>query len=72
MHKTYRTTPDVAFVSGFRACSGGGVDTGFGMIYDSRRNEPRHSLARHQENSEGSGAAGTVKAGSDGHREGQQ
>ncbi|ELW64829.1 40S ribosomal protein S24 [Tupaia chinensis] len=33
--KTYKTTPDGIFVSGFRTHSGGGKTTGFGMIYDS-------------------------------------
>ncbi|KAG3286391.1 hypothetical protein H1C71_009979 [Ictidomys tridecemlineatus] len=49
--KMYKTTPDVIFVFGFRTHFGDGKTTGFGMIYDSldhaKKNEPKHSLARH-------------------------
>uniref|UniRef100_G1Q8K1 40S ribosomal protein S24 n=1 Tax=Myotis lucifugus TaxID=59463 RepID=G1Q8K1_MYOLU len=49
--KTYKNTPDVIFVFGFRTHFGGGKTTGFGMIYDSldyaKKNEPKHRLARH-------------------------
>ncbi|KAF3825733.1 hypothetical protein GH733_006560, partial [Mirounga leonina] len=44
--KMYKTTPDVIFNP-----FGGGKTTGFGMIYDSldysKKNEPKHRLARH-------------------------
>ena len=33
--KTWKTTPDVIFVFGFRIHFGGGKTSGFGMIYDS-------------------------------------
>ncbi|XP_023577524.1 40S ribosomal protein S24-like [Octodon degus] len=49
--KMYRTTPGVIFVFGFRSHFGGGKTTDFDMIYDSldyaKKNEPKHSLARH-------------------------
>ncbi|XP_027718954.1 40S ribosomal protein S24-like [Vombatus ursinus] len=48
--KTYKTTPDVIFVFGFRTHFGSGKTTGFGMIYDSldyaKKNEPKHRLAK--------------------------
>ncbi|XP_043748876.1 40S ribosomal protein S24-like [Cervus elaphus] len=48
--KMYKTTPDVIFVFGM-SCHFGGKTTGFGMIYDSldysKKNEPKHRLARH-------------------------
>ena len=47
----YKTIPDVTFVFRFRTHFGGGKTTGFGMIYDSlnysKKNEPKHTLARH-------------------------
>ncbi|KAI5940381.1 40S ribosomal protein S24 [Manis javanica] len=49
--KTYKTTPDVIFVFGFRTHFGGGKTIGFGMIFDSfdsaKKNEPKHRLARY-------------------------
>ncbi|XP_032752527.1 40S ribosomal protein S24-like [Rattus rattus] len=49
--KTYKTTPDVIFVFGFRTHLGGGKTTGFGLIQDSldyaKKNEPEHGLAGH-------------------------
>uniref|UniRef100_A0A8D1RY39 Small ribosomal subunit protein eS24 n=2 Tax=Sus scrofa TaxID=9823 RepID=A0A8D1RY39_PIG len=52
--KMYKTTPDIIFVFGFRTHFCGGKATGFGLIYDSldyaKKNEPKHSLARHSLN----------------------
>ncbi|XP_069323356.1 small ribosomal subunit protein eS24-like [Eulemur rufifrons] len=50
--KMYKTTADVIFVFGFRTHFGDGKTTGFDMIYDSldyaKKNERKHSLARHR------------------------
>uniref|UniRef100_A0A8D0YZN2 40S ribosomal protein S24 n=1 Tax=Sus scrofa TaxID=9823 RepID=A0A8D0YZN2_PIG len=49
--KMYKTTPDVIFLFGCGTHFGGGKTTGFGVIYDSsdhtKKNEPKHRLARH-------------------------
>lgn len=52
--KTYKTTPDVIFVFGFRAYFGDGKTTGFSMIHDfldyTSKNEPRYRLAGRRRN----------------------
>ena len=45
--ETYKNTPNIIFMFGFRTHFGGGKTTGFGSQNDAKKNEPKHRLARH-------------------------
>ena len=49
--KLYKVTPDVVFAFGFRTNFGGGISTGFALIYDTldfaKKFEPKYRIQRH-------------------------
>ncbi|EHB09805.1 40S ribosomal protein S24 [Heterocephalus glaber] len=51
LRRTFKTTPEVIFVFGFRTHFDGGKTSGFSMVYDSldytKKNEHKPRLARH-------------------------